>query len=58
MLKGSEATIKFFTEWSLIADKLYDKFPFRKIRIPNPQDNWELAMDKIRDFLDIKKQTI
>ena len=53
LLKGSEETIKLYNEWYLIADRLYDKLPFRKIKIPNSQDDQEHAMNRIRDFLNM-----
>ena len=36
-LKGREMWFKFFSEWVLVAEKLYHQFPFPKIQIQNPR---------------------
>jgi hypothetical protein len=53
-LRGKAAIVRFFTEWASISDKLYEEVPFRKIKIVNPQANWETAMCRIHDFLKLK----
>jgi hypothetical protein len=49
----SEAMRRFFDEWVFIADQLYKAFPFRKIKIQDPQIDWNQTMDHIRDFIEI-----
>lgn len=44
---------RFFSEWASIAEILYGRFPFRKIKIQDPQIDWEHSMGSIRDFLEI-----
>ena len=41
-LKGREMWFKFFEEWVLVAERLYNEFPFPKIKIPNPHEDWNL----------------
>ena len=52
----SESMARFFNEWAAIADRLYERFPFRKIRIQDPQIDWENANGRIRDFLEVASQ--
>jgi hypothetical protein len=52
----SNAMTRFFDEWSSIADRLFDAFPYRKIKIQDPQIDWEDTMDQIRDFIGIKSE--
>ena len=54
-LKGKDAIVRFFSEWTAISDRLYDEVPFRKIKIVNPQSDWENAMGRIYDFLKLKQ---
>ncbi len=49
----SKAMARFFEEWASIADRLFEEFPFRKIKIEDPQTDWERTMDLIRDFIGI-----
>jgi len=52
-LKGREAWFKFFSEWALVAERLYDRLTFPKIKVQNPHSDWDLAMRKIREFLEL-----
>lgn len=54
-LLNSKAMARFFNEWASIADRLYERFPFRKIKIQDPQVDWEHTMGSIRDFLAISR---
>lgn len=53
-LLDSKAMPRFFNEWASIADKLYERFPFRKIKMQDPQVDWERSIGSIKDFLEIK----
>jgi len=53
MLKGPEAMVKFFNEWTSIANRLYEELPFRKAKIQNPNADWDTTMSRIRHFLKI-----
>ena len=50
---NSKEMARFFNEWAIIADKLYERSSFRKIKIEDPQVDWEHAIDSIRDFLEV-----
>lgn len=52
-LKGPEAMVKFFNEWTSIANRLYEELPFRKTKIQNPHADWDMTISKIRYFLKI-----
>jgi len=52
-LLNSKAIPLFFNEWASIADRLYERLPFRKIKIRDPQVDWEHTLSSIRKFLDI-----
>ncbi len=48
---NSMSMARFFNEWALIAEKLYERFPYRKLRIQDPQINWEKTNRNIRNFI-------
>ena len=50
-LAGFDGWLGFFQEWDLVADELFRDFPYRKIKIENPQDDWARAYRIIEDFL-------
>jgi thymidylate kinase len=50
-LTGSAGMLAFLEDWARVADQLYGKLPFPKIKIRNPQQDWALAMQQIRSFL-------
>jgi thymidylate kinase len=52
-LKGEAGVVKFFFDWSSIADKLFELVPFRKIRLVDPQADWKTSMRRIEDFLQL-----
>ncbi len=47
----SQAMPRFFEEWMPIAERLFERYPFRKIKIQDPQEDWEQTLDSLRDFL-------
>jgi len=49
----SMAMGRFFDEWASIADRLFGEFPFGKIKIDDPQMDWEGTMDVLREFIGI-----
>ena len=49
----SMAMARFFDEWASIADRLFGEFPFGKIKMEDPQMDWERTMDQIREFIGI-----
>jgi len=38
-------------DWALVAERLYERVPFPKIKIRNPYQNWDLALVQARSFL-------
>jgi thymidylate kinase len=57
-LRGSEAFIQFFTEWTVIAERLFECFPFRKIKIPFNHRNWDVVTATIHQFLNVPLETM
>lgn len=51
----SAAMAKFFEEWTSIAERLFERYPFRKIKIRDPQTNWERSLDDLRAFLELDR---
>jgi len=53
---NSQAMSQFFNDWVIIADHLFERFPYRKLRILDPQIDWEETYGSIRDFLEVNIQ--
>lgn len=43
--------LEFFEAWLDVAEELYTRWPYKKLKIENPHDNWELAYSKIDQYL-------
>lgn len=52
-LSGLEGMLKFLDEWAVVAEKLYDNLPFPKLKIKNPHEDWQSAMQQMRHFLNL-----
>lgn len=52
-LKGLEGMMNFLEEWTSVAETLYDRVAFPKIKVRNPHDDWALAAQQMRDFLEL-----
>ena len=52
-LSGIEGMVAFLEEWVSVAETLYERLPFPKVKIRNPYQDWQLAMQKMRAFLDL-----
>jgi thymidylate kinase len=52
-LKGEDAIVRFFYEWASISNKLYEEVPFRKIKLVDPQSDWEGSMHRIERVLEL-----
>jgi deoxyadenosine/deoxycytidine kinase len=50
-LGGFDGWVKFFSEWTTVADRLYDRLEFRKHRIHDPHQDWKQAYADMRSFL-------
>lgn len=46
-----EGWVHFFREWQKVAERLYVDWPYGKIKINNPHDDWEKAYWKMYGFL-------
>ncbi len=46
-LNNFEGWVQFFKEWQTVADQLYSDWPYRKMKIKNPHDNWDMAYQQI-----------
>ncbi len=52
----SEAMAKFFEAWMSIAERLFERYPFRKIKIRDPQMDWVKTIGTLRDFLQLDRR--
>jgi len=43
--------VQFFTEWQRVVKQLCDDWPYPKLKIQNPHDDWEQAYQQIDTFL-------
>jgi hypothetical protein len=50
-VQGIDGWLQFFGEWQAVAERLYYDWPYRKIKINNPHDDWEQAYQKMCGFL-------
>ena len=53
-LHDIEGWIWFFEEWQAVAGLLFQDWPFHKIRIANPHENWNRAYQQIHEFLQVE----
>jgi thymidylate kinase len=47
--------VKFFEEWHLVAERLYEDWPHRKIKILDPHEDWARAYEQMLAFLHIEQ---
>jgi hypothetical protein len=52
--KDFAAWVEFFKEWQGVVDRLYGDWPFLKIKIQNPHDNWAESYAQLHAFLEIR----
>ncbi len=43
--------LEFFGEWVEVAEELYSSWPYKKLKVENPHDDWGLAYSKIEAYL-------
>ena len=43
--------LEFFGEWLNVVDELYSHWPYQKLKVENPHDDWGLAYSKIEVYL-------
>jgi hypothetical protein len=46
--------VEFFQEWQIVAEQLYRDWPYRKIRVEDPHDDWARAYQRLYRFLQIE----
>ena len=49
-----EGIITFFEESQKIQEHIFEIFPYKKVKIINPQQNWPKSIKKLEDVLGIK----
>ena len=47
-LRGREAVIRLYQAWEPVVSQLYDRYPFGKLMVPDPQNDWPSALRAIR----------
>lgn len=50
---GPEGMIALLEDWAVVAERLYERVPFPKIKIRNPYQDWERALAQARRFLEL-----
>jgi hypothetical protein len=48
---GPEGFLAFKEEWQTMAEDLFDRFPFRKLRVVDPNNDWRAARQQICAFV-------
>jgi hypothetical protein len=56
-LNDLDGWIEFFTEWQKVAEILYRDFPYQKVIIENPHEDWDRAYQQMMGFLKNKSST-
>jgi hypothetical protein len=46
-LRGRDAVVGLYEAWEPVAARLYDRYPFSKVRVTDPQDDWPAALARI-----------
>lgn len=52
-LKDFAGWVQFFKEWQHVAERLYSDWPYHKIKILNPHEDWARAYDQMVAFLQV-----
>ena len=47
-LRGRDAVVGLYQAWEPAAARLYDRYPFGKLMVPDPQHDWPAALRAIR----------
>jgi hypothetical protein len=50
-LDGFDGWLGFFQEWDVVADRLYEGWPYRKTKIEDPPNDWDGAYQQMLRFL-------
>ena len=46
-LRGRDAVVRLYQAWEPLVSQLYDRYPFGKLVVPDPQLNWPAALHTI-----------
>jgi hypothetical protein len=46
-LRGRDAVVRLYQAWEPMVSRLYDRYPFPKIMVPDPQHDWPAALRAI-----------
>ena len=46
-LRRRDAVIRLYQAWEPVATQLYDRYPFPKLMVPDPQHDWPAALHRI-----------
>jgi thymidylate kinase len=46
-LRGREAVVRLYQAWEPVVSELYDRYPFGKLMVPDPQHGWPAALQAI-----------
>ena len=46
-LRGRDAVVGLYQAWEPVAARLYDRYPFGKLMVPDPQHDWPAALQAI-----------
>ena len=46
-LHGREAVVELYRDWEGVVDELYGRYPFPKLMVSDPQQDWEAALTRI-----------
>jgi hypothetical protein len=47
-LHGPGAVVELYQAWEALASRLYDRYPFGKLMVTDPQHDWPAALTRIR----------
>ena len=45
--------VQFFQEWLLVAEELFEDWPYHKTKIENPHEDWGRTYQKLQRFLEV-----
>jgi predicted kinase len=46
-LRGLDAVVRLYQAWEPVVSQLYDRYPFGKLTVPDPQHDWPAALQTI-----------
>ncbi|HEX3190899.1 MAG TPA: hypothetical protein VHS30_14080, partial [Streptosporangiaceae bacterium] len=47
-LRGRDAVVGLYQAWEPVAVELFDRYPFGKLMLPDPQRDWPAALRAVR----------